>query len=147
MTGANYPRQRSSSVVYFIRPIGMQGPVKIGVTSAPRCRLSGLNTWSPFPLEVAAEIAGDRMVERQFHGLFRHLHSHGEWFRWSPELQACIEQIGSGTFDVSALPSPVNLRTLPVRKPWTQAQKDAVRGKRVRAFMATFQPDAGKAAA
>jgi hypothetical protein len=94
--------------VYFIRPIGMQGPVKIGCSQSPDQRRCTLAAWSPFPLEVVAEIAGGERLERSFHALFAEQHERREWFRWSPELQAVMDAINAGTFDVATLPASDN---------------------------------------
>src|SRR3546814_4084305 len=44
--------------VYFIRPIGQAGPVKIGCSVGPNKRRHELETWSPVPLEIVDEIDG-----------------------------------------------------------------------------------------
>lgn len=90
--------------VYFARPIGMDGPVKIGCSGQPNARLAGLMAWSPFLLEVAAAIPGDRRLESRFHAAFRRQHSHHEWFRPSPELTATIAAVAEGSFDLTTLP-------------------------------------------
>lgn len=92
--------------VYFIRPIGMNGPVKIGCSYRPEQRSNALDTWSPFPLEIVAEIGGDFAIERRFHALFKGSHQRREWFNWTPEMESVIEQINAGTFDLSSLPPP-----------------------------------------
>lgn len=95
--------------VYFIKPIGMDGPVKIGSSKYPSQRKYALETWSPFPLHVVAEIEGGRELEGRFHALFFDLHERMEWFRASPEIDRVIDQINAGTFDVSTLPEKINL--------------------------------------
>jgi hypothetical protein len=90
--------------VYFMRPKGMAGPVKIGHSFMPTERLLTYNAISPFPLEIVALYEGQRWVENQFHLLFEDLHSHHEWFRASPEIDAVIAQINAGTFDHAVLP-------------------------------------------
>ncbi len=90
--------------VYFIKPIGMDGPVKIGCSSSPNGRRKALETWSPFPLEVVAEIDGDFGVERQFHVMFNDLARGREWFDISSELQTTIDAIKAGTFELDSLP-------------------------------------------
>jgi len=103
--------------VYFIRPVGQSGPVKIGFTDDLASRLRKLASDTPFPVEVAAECDGDETTERRFHALFYDLRSHGEWFRADPEIDDVVIAIRAGTFDVSSLPEP---RSLP-RKPHKKA--------------------------
>jgi len=95
--------------VYFIKPIGMDGPIKIGCSYSPDFRRKTLETWSPFPLEIVAEWEGGAVVERQFHALFSSSHIHHEWFSVSDELLSTIEQIKAGVFDGAALPDPQQL--------------------------------------
>jgi hypothetical protein len=85
--------------VYFIRPVGMDGPVKIGVSISPDQRRDTLADWSPWPLEIIAETEGDFRAEQRLHAQFSHLHERREWFRWSPEIAEVVEAINSGTFD------------------------------------------------
>lgn len=107
------------SRVYFIRPIGMAGPVKIGTSRTPDRRLNTFETWSPFPLEIAAAIDGDYRLERRFHNHFAADHTHREWFKWSPQLEMVIQAVKAGTFDVSTLPSkeiPLHCQALAGKK-------------------------------
>jgi hypothetical protein len=87
----------------------MRGPIKIGCSFLPNIRRSALETWSPFPLEIVAEITGSMIHERRFHTLFRDQHRGREWFDWSPELQAVIDQISEGKFDLASLPAAQRL--------------------------------------
>lgn len=95
--------------VYFIRPIGMAGPIKIGCSASPDKRLGALETWSPFPLEIIATLEGTEHTERQFHALFAAHHERREWFRWCPEIEEAVAAINAGTFDRRTLPSPARL--------------------------------------
>jgi len=95
--------------VYFIKPIGMDGPIKIGCSYSPDQRRKTLEFWSPFPLEILAEWQGGAVVERQFHAMFSASHRHHEWFDVTDELLAVISQIKAGTFDGSTLPDPQQL--------------------------------------
>lgn len=95
--------------VYFIKPIGMEGPIKIGCSYSPDRRRETLEFWAPFPLEILAEWEGGPVVERQFHAMFAASHRHHEWFDPTPELLAVIAQISAGTFDGSTLPDPQQL--------------------------------------
>lgn len=94
--------------VYFIKPAGIHGPVKIGCSANPMQRLSHL-TRKRRPLEIAALIEGDYVVERQFHALFRDDHIAKEWFFWTTELQSVIDRINRGSFDMAELPEPQRL--------------------------------------
>lgn len=90
--------------VYFMRPVGMEGPVKIGTTTASDRRHAELQRWSPFPLEVTAQIEGGLALERRFHTLFRPIRSHHEWFRPHPQLTRVITLIRAGRLDPNLLP-------------------------------------------
>lgn len=93
--------------VYFIKPVGLDGPIKIGCSQSPDGRLCTLETWSPFALEIVAEIDGEFDLERRFHAKFTHLHQRREWFLAGHDLTATIASINAGTFDVETLPGPV----------------------------------------
>lgn len=97
--------------VYFIKPIGMDGPIKIGCSSSPELRRSTLATWSPFALEIVARLPGDATLERRFHARFYAQHERREWFTWTPDLQATIDAITVGVFDIESLPAPRKLPT------------------------------------
>jgi len=92
--------------VYFLRPVGMDGPIKIGCSTCPEARLQSYMPWAPWPLEIAARIDGPRTLEYRFHAAFAHLWTHHEWHRAAPELTAAIDAINAGTFDVNGLPAP-----------------------------------------
>lgn len=98
------------SHVYFIKPIGMDGPIKIGCSVSPDNRIETLATWSPFPLEVITSLDGDRALERRFHAAFMEHHLGHEWFTAAPEIIAAIDAISAGRFDVDTLPAPANHR-------------------------------------
>src|SRR3546814_2791795 len=95
--------------VYFIRPIGQAGPVKIGCSVGPNKRRHELETWSPVPLEIVAEIDGGFDIERRFHAKFQDTHERREWFTWSQGLDDTITAINAGELDVSTLPEPVQI--------------------------------------
>jgi hypothetical protein len=91
--------------VYFLRPNGMEGPVKIGSSRCPPVRLMEYARWSPYPLEIAATFPGGVHVEQQFHSMFRERWLHHEWFEASLELTQVIAEIQAGSFSASRLPS------------------------------------------
>ncbi|MBD7992864.1 GIY-YIG nuclease family protein [Ochrobactrum sp. Sa2BUA5] len=82
-----------ASKVYFIKPIGMNGPIKIGSSTCPEKRLESLAVWSPFPLEMIVEVDGDLADEQFIHSCFADVHSHKEWFNASKLLLDTIERI------------------------------------------------------
>jgi hypothetical protein len=83
---------------------GQGGPVKIGWSSMCSERLKVCQSWSPIKLTLEARTPGGERLECRFHVHFAHLHMHGEWFRAAPELDAAIDAINAGTFDLDTLP-------------------------------------------
>lgn len=77
-------------MIYFAKPVGQIGPVKIGCAANPTARLQCLQTASPVPLEIVALIVGGHDLERALQHRFRDDHLHGEWFASSPELADLI---------------------------------------------------------
>ena len=116
-------RRRGNPKVYFIKPIGMAGPIKIGCSQSPDIRRSSLETWSPFPLEIIAELGGNEVLERRFHTKFAASRRTREWFDVSAALLTAIEQIQAGTFDIESLPPPARLKSTAGRKPWSEGAK------------------------
>lgn len=84
------------SLIYFLRPVGMVGPIKIGSSAAPIGRMRTFMAWSPFPLEIIAATDGDSKLERIVHNCFADAHSHCEWFHPVPRLLKAIEDIKAG---------------------------------------------------
>jgi hypothetical protein len=82
--------------VYFIRPVGQEGPVKIGCSEWPFKRLDTLMSWSPVPLEVAVDVPGCMKLEKRFHSMFVSDWMHREWFKGSPRLTAVIDRLKAG---------------------------------------------------
>jgi hypothetical protein len=83
--------------VYFIRPIGMTSPIKIGCSEVPQHRLETLMAWSPLPLEVVATIPGKFDLERNIHECLADLHSHREWFNDDGRIAVIIDKLKAGT--------------------------------------------------
>lgn len=82
--------------VYFLRPVGQTGPIKIGCSRWPRQRLDVFLSWSPVELEIAAMIDGGFDLERRLHGIFSSHRIRHEWFRPVPELVALIDGLIAG---------------------------------------------------
>lgn len=85
-----------SGVVYFIRPVGQRGPIKIGCSQAPQNRLAQMMGWSPLDLEVVVTTPGDFDLERRIHGLFAADYRRNEWFSASDRLYALIDGLLAG---------------------------------------------------
>ncbi len=82
--------------IYFIRPVGMLGPIKIGCSTCVDDRLEALATWSPFKLEVIYTEPGDYSLEKQIHEVFADYHSHREWFHPGERLLFAVGRLLGG---------------------------------------------------
>jgi hypothetical protein len=78
--------------IYFIRQ-GPDGPIKIGVSSRPKKRLTTLQTANPTDLVLLGIIRGGEEVEQKLHERFKSFLIRGEWYRPDPELLKAIRQI------------------------------------------------------
>lgn len=79
--------------VYFLRPVGQSGPIKIGCSATPAKRLRTIEIWSPLLLELVASAPGEHRHEWALHQQFAKQRLHGEWFSISPELSALINHV------------------------------------------------------
>ena len=77
--------------VYFLRPVGARGPIKIGCSCEPEKRVRGVEIWSPLKLEIAAFVPGGHREESILHQMFGADRLHGEWFSNSNQLSSVIE--------------------------------------------------------
>jgi len=93
MTIYDYNTERE---IYFLRPAGEDGPIKIGCSFDPYIRLGQYVSWSPYPLEIILTIPGTMALEKNIHECFCDTHSHGEWFHASPRLLEAIEGLKAG---------------------------------------------------
>ena len=117
---------KNPSQVYFMRPVGMPGPIKIGCSSVPLSRVEVLSVWSPFPLEIAVAISGSWALEQALHSVFAECHSHREWFFATPKLLRLIDALKSGTpieeaVDLTASTGSIRLKQK--RKEYTPQQR------------------------
>lgn len=113
------------SYVYFIRPIGMIGPIKIGCSQVPETRLDALSVWSPFPLEIIGTVKGTLQDERYVHECLAPHHSHREWFNATSEVLVVIERIlVAGSVDAIRKDlKPVKSIRIRVSRRWTEDRK------------------------
>lgn len=88
-------------LVYFIKPKGKKGPIKIGCSNSPVSRVETLAAWSPWPLEIIGSVKGSYQDEQFLHECFAQSHLHREWFKTTPGLLLAIEQVlAAGSVDV-----------------------------------------------
>lgn len=108
--------------IYFARPVGEVGPIKIGCSVYPKSRVSQMTIDYKTPLELIAEYPGDNAIERRIHRLFaadriRFGNKGGctEWFTASPRVLDFVAKcmrchrivLGKKQgVDLNALPAP-----------------------------------------
>lgn len=69
------------------------GPfVKIGYATSPRARYHMIRVDCPFDAELIGVNPGNRGAEAAFHAQFSKWHSRGEWFHWTPEIEAVVSE-------------------------------------------------------
>lgn len=110
--------------IYFIRPVGQDGPIKVGYSNHIERRLAEIGKWSPVPLEIVATLevpdsgslyAAPARLERRFHLRYSEYRLHHEWFAVHPLILADIDNINAGSFRVCCLPE------------WKKASNDFIR--------------------
>lgn len=79
--------------VYFIKPVGFEGPIKIGLSENPARRAQEMQIWSPLPLEVLGFVPGCWADEQFLHECLIEHHSHGEWFHASTLVLDTIKAV------------------------------------------------------
>lgn len=80
--------------IYFMKPVGMDGPIKIGCSKWPDHRILNISAWSPVPLEMMAVAEGNHTLERHLHRQFQR--SHREWFHPTQDLLDGIKAVAGG---------------------------------------------------
>lgn len=113
--------------VYFIKPKGRKGPIKIGCSNAPADRLMALGAWSPYPLELIGSVPGGYPEESYLHSCFADHHSHREWFRPNAQLLTAIQAVlAAGSVEVlreSFSPSGSIRSSRNRRRNWSPSKK------------------------
>ena len=83
---------RAAKYLYFIRCGRF---VKIGVSKNVKDRIQDIQTHAPEPLELIACFPSMGNRELEFHKLFSHLRSSGEWFSYTDEIKKTIESLAN----------------------------------------------------
>lgn len=112
--------------VYFLKPSGLDGPIKIGCSMLPSRRLDEVSCWSPWPLELMGSVPGTYDDEQFLHKCFASSHSHREWFRSSPSLRKIIAEIleaGSIAPARASLTPTGNIRKGRSSSTWTKERR------------------------
>lgn len=76
--------------VYFISNGSF---IKIGWAISPEKRMGELQTASPLKLTLMHSMPGNKKLEAGLHRQFKHLHSHGEWFKGESDLRQYIREL------------------------------------------------------
>jgi hypothetical protein len=82
-----------SMLVYFMKPKGRKGPIKIGCSSGPEQRLETLSAWSPYPLEIVGTVPGGFPDESFLHRCLADDHLHREWFKATPRVIGVMQKV------------------------------------------------------
>lgn len=82
--------------IYFMKPVNLNGPIKIGHTVMPDHRLCVLGYWSPFELEFIGLHEGTIGDEWNLHTKFASYRLHNEWFLPSDEMNDCLAKLSGG---------------------------------------------------
>lgn len=83
-------RRHSEKALYFAQ---CGDAVKIGVSSTPDVRVETLQTGAPGRLTLLAVIPKSGDKEADCHKTLNHLRIHGEWFRYTEEIDALIREL------------------------------------------------------
>lgn len=117
-------------LLYFIRPVGAEGPVKVGYSAAPRSRLLNMMQWSPVELELILAVPAGPKDEFRAHRYFAETWIRHEWFAWSPRIAQVIDALRTGTAPDQAIPHTATARPRPktqytpvIREKFSYAQR------------------------
>lgn len=136
----------NETYLYFIKPVGMDGPIKIGYSRIPRGRLLALSAWSPFALEIVGVASGGSKEETFLHRRFANLHTHREWFNSSPLLRHTMMRIiaGDGVREAcEEIPVKGDIRNQRRRIATPARQRFIDYGKKIRNVLAGLRNDRG----
>lgn len=112
-------------VVYFMKPKGKKGPIKIGCSNGPDQRLETLAAWSPYPLEIVGTVPGNFPDEGFLHSCLADHHLHREWFKAVPQvIEAMQKVLAAGSVEaVRAEMEPAGSIRKKIRRKRTEDEK------------------------
>lgn len=73
--------------------------VKFGISKSPQDRLNGLQTSSPYPLELMGAVPGSKVIEQAIHELLPDYRLQGEWFRYEGQAKQIADAIATGELE------------------------------------------------
>lgn len=82
--------------LYFVKPVGQAGPIKIGHSVNPARRVRELACEVGRKLQLVAQCPARRIDESYMHWRHRHHHLCGEWFEPTPRIMADAERAAHG---------------------------------------------------
>lgn len=82
--------------VYFARPVGAVGPIKIGVSQHVESRMVQLSRAEGRKIEPMHVVDGGNKLEHALFHCFADIHLRGEWFHPHWRLVGFIEQLRDG---------------------------------------------------
>src|ERR1700728_4360202 len=85
-----------AGVVYFIKPTGLPGPIKVGFSNCTPGRVRSLASWSPVLLEVIVMIPGSTTLELNIQDCLWDYHSHHEWFFPADRVMRLVADLIAG---------------------------------------------------
>lgn len=116
-----------SGFVYFVKPVGQLGPIKVGHSIYPPSRLVSLQTWSPVELELVSQFEGSLETERAIHERFAQWQVRGEWFEPVDDLVSLAHGIRDGLSIDDLVDLSIKTGKL-FRKPNTKSPKAMIVG-------------------
>lgn len=123
--------------IYFIRPIGIVGPIKIGISARPEGRMLEMLEWSPFDLEIAHRIPGTYTLEKRIQQSLANDHLRHEWFSPSPRVVKLVADLQAGVTIDHAI--DLNRDEGLIRTPRRSRQAGRPRGMKLNASMTDGQ--------
>lgn len=85
-----------SFTVYFLKPVDLAGPIKIGISWDFDNRLRVIQCDSPVELEVLAKVDAQLKDENVLHRMFGDLNVRGSWYRPDERLLLLISKLREG---------------------------------------------------
>ena len=101
--------------VYFVQVVG-GGPIKIGCAGHAESRVTALQNYCPYKIELLGHIPGNEAHERWLHSLLSSERLRGEWFHSTLITRSVVKAVLDSCFEwPDPLPKKFNVRRLFMR--------------------------------